>query len=108
MLTRIADGNSTLQHRLTAKPMPNLPLLGAILVTLGQCVAPFCAGAEYLVIGGCGGILFGCENLTAQPELYFVAGLAALGLYLHRSAKAPFKATPERRRRHTKPHTHVD
>ena len=110
VLTRITDGNSTLQHRLAAAPMPNLPLLGALLVTLGQCVAPFCAGAEYLVIGGCGGIWLGCEDLTAQPELYFVLGLAAVGLYLHRSARAPFKATPEkRRRRHTnKPHSHAD
>jgi len=108
VLERITDGNSTLQHRLAARPMPNLPLLGALLLTLGQCVAPFCAGAEYLVIGGAGGLWLGCEGLTAQPELYFVAVLGALGLYLHRSAKAPFKAAPERRRRRPKPHTHVD
>lgn len=85
-LGRIASGSALQQ--LAAAPMPNVPVLGAYAITAGSLAAPFVAGAEYVVLGGCGALMLGCAG-QAQPELFLVAALAALGLFVHSSSKPP-------------------
>lgn len=97
VLGRLVDGNATTLYKMAAQPMPNIPVIGAYLVTLGSALAPFCPGAEYLLISGCGCFLYGCDGMQPQPELYVVALLALFGLYLRSSANAPFTAKVVRR-----------
>lgn len=95
-LRRIVDSNSSLAAQMAAAPMPNAPVLGAYSLTGGAAAALVLPGAEGLVLLGCGGLWLGCEGMHGTPELMAVCVLAALGLYVGRSARA---APPEPRRR---------
>lgn len=97
LLRRIVDVNSTHQ-KLAAAPSPNVPVIGAYLLTSGSGLATLLPGAELLVVGGCGCLLFGCPGMSSQPELYFVILLAVLGLAARReAAKPPVAKAPKKR-----------
>jgi len=68
VLGRLVDGNATTLYKMAAQPMPNIPVIGAYLVTLGSALAPFCPGAEYLLISGCGCFLYGCARSSASAS----------------------------------------
>jgi len=99
---RLLDTNSTVQQ-LAGRPSPNLPLIGASLITSGSASAVLLPGAELAVLAGCGCLLFGCPGLAPQPELFAVALLAALGLAALRSSKAADPKPKPRSRRRSKP-----
>lgn len=86
-LDRIIDGNSTAQ-KFAQRPYPNVPLIGSYLLTVGSGLAVLIPGAEFAILAGCGCLLFGCSGMASQPELFFVALLAALGLAALKSSQA--------------------
>lgn len=108
VLGRITDTNTSLAAKMAAAPMPNSPAIGAYLLVVGAFVSPVLPGAEYLVLAGCGCLSLGCPaGMKSQPELFFVALLATLGLYARSSASASSKEVsaspaPKRRRRTAK------
>ena len=85
-LVRLLEVNSTVQ-KLAQQPSPNLPLIGANMVTLGSATAVILPGAEFAILAGCGCFLFGCPGMTSQPELFFVVLLAIAGLAALRSSR---------------------
>lgn len=113
VLSRIIHGNSSLAHtaKLAAKPMPNIPLIGAYALTLSSLMALILPGAELLTVGGCGCFAFGLPGMESQPELFSVALLAVLGLIVTRSANAPSRLSEPRRgarRRRAQPKATTD
>ena len=104
-LERITNSNTSLAAKMAAAPMPNSPAIGTYLLVAGAFVAPVLSGAEYLVLAGCGCLSLGCPaGMKAQPELFFVALLAAAGLYAKSSASASSRkvvSPPPRRRKKT-------
>jgi len=111
LLSRIAHGNSSMAYtaEVVARPMPNIPLLGAWILVCSSFAALLLPGAEVLMLAGCGCLFFGCSGMQSQPELLVVAALAVLGMFVKSHASAPAritvpKSTPRRRRpRSTKP-----
>ena len=83
-------------------PQPNLPLIGAALLTLGALAAPLVAGPEYLVVTGCGLLMQGCRGfgMEPQPELYATGVLAVLGILASdASKKKKEEPLPKRKRK---------
>ena len=108
-LGRITDSDTSLAAKLAAAPMPNSPAIGAYLLVVGAFASPILPGAEYLVLAGCGCLSLGCPaGMKSQPELFFVALLAAFGLYARSSASASSReiVSPPPRRRRKKEHSH--
>lgn len=108
ILSRIVRGNSSMAHtaEIATRPMPNVPLLGAWLVTFSPVAALVCPGVEVLTLAGCGCLSLGCSGLKPQPELFAVVVLALLGLLARSFARAPVQIKEPRiasRRRRDRP-----
>jgi len=101
-LDRLLDVNSTVQ-KTVQRPTPNVPLIGASMLTLGAGSAVVIPGAELAILGGCGCLLFGCPGMKSQPELFFVALLATAGLAALRSSRASDPKPKPKSKRKSKP-----
>jgi len=93
-------GDMTDLREIALMPQPNIPLIGAYVLTAGALFAPMLPGMEYLVIVGSGAVLQGCRGfqMEPQPELYVTGVVAVLGCFFM-DAAGKKKEEKKRKRR---------